>query len=62
MKEIIKDIAIRTIKTMAQSLAGGLASASILADVNWRIALSATAMSGILCILMNIQRIGDDKK
>lgn len=54
----VKATAVRTIKTMAQAaLASGIGSASVLTDVNWKLVVSATVLSGIACIITSIAGI-----
>lgn len=57
MKELFKNIAIRTIKTMAQTAVGVIGSSALLSQVDWSVCISAVALSGILCVLMNISQI-----
>ena len=48
---------IRAFKTMAQTLIAVLSTAVVLQDVDWMMALSAAALSGILSILTSIAGI-----
>lgn len=48
---------IRALKTMAQTLIAVLSTAVVLQDVDWMMALSAAALSGILSILTSIAGI-----
>lgn len=48
---------IRALKTMAQTLIAILSTAIVLQDVDWLMALSAAALSGILSILTSIAGI-----
>jgi len=48
---------VRAIKTMAQTLIAVLSTALVLQDVDWMMALSAAALSGILSILTSIAGI-----
>lgn len=57
MKEWIKDVILRTIKTMAQAAFGIISSAALISDVDWRIVCSTVGIAGISCILMNIANI-----
>lgn len=60
MREWIKDVAIRTIKTMAQTALGIIGSSALISEVNWQVVVSAVILSGICCILMNISQIKED--
>ncbi len=57
MKEKIKDIAVRTAKTMAETALATIGTAVFIESVNWVAVLSATALSGVCCILFNISKI-----
>ena len=48
---------VRAIKTMAQTLIAVLSTAVVLQDVDWLMALSTAALSGILSILTSIAGI-----
>ena len=47
MKDKIKDISIRTVKTMAETALATIGSAVFVESVYWVAVLSATALSGI---------------
>lgn len=46
-----KAAAIRAIRTMAQTAIATLGTTAMITEVDWRIVLSTTAMSGLLSIL-----------
>lgn len=54
-KEKIKDVAVRTVKTMAETAFAMITTATFIEQVNWVAVLSATALSGVCCILLNIK-------
>jgi hypothetical protein len=63
MKNLLKDIAERAVKTFAQSLvAVGLAGATDLLSVDWVNALSVAGLATLVSILTSIasSKIGDD--
>lgn len=60
IKTWIKKTAIKTIKTMAQTAVGVIGSAAVLSAVDWKVAISATILSGVVCILMNISQIEEE--
>lgn len=63
MKNLLKDIAERAIKTFAQSLvAVGLAGATDLLSVDWVNALSIAGLATLVSVLTSIasSKIGDD--
>ena len=56
-KEKIKDVAVRTAKTMAETALATIGTAAFIEGVNWIAVLSATALSGVCCVLFNISKI-----
>lgn len=61
-KEKIKDVAIRTVKTMAETALATIGTAAFIEGVNWLAVLSATALSGVCCVLFNISKIESKEK
>ena len=57
MKKKIKDVAERTVKTMAETALATIGTAVFFESVNWVAVLSATALSGVCCVLFNISKI-----
>lgn len=58
MKKWIKDVAIRTIKTMAETAIGVIGTnAAGITDVDWLGVGSAMLLSGIVTILFNLKNI-----
>ena len=57
VKEKIKDVAIRTAKTMAETALATIGTATFIEGVNWLAVMSATALSGVCCVLFNISKI-----
>lgn len=56
-KEKIKDVAVRTAKTMAETALATIGTATFIEGVNWIAVMSATALSGVCCVLFNITKI-----
>lgn len=57
MTKFMKTVSIKTIKTMAQAAVGVIGSSALLSQIDWKVCASTVAVSGILCILMNISQI-----
>ena len=58
MKKWLKNVVIRTIKTMAETAIAVIGTNAVgITDVNWIGVLSACALSGIVTILFNIKSI-----
>ncbi len=62
MKETIKDIGIRTVKTMAETALATIGTSVMLESVNWIAVLSATALSGVCCVLFNISKLAESEE
>ena len=56
-KEKIKDVVVRTAKTMAETALATIGTATFIEGVNWLAVMSATALSGVCCVLFNIAKI-----
>ena len=54
MKEFVKAMLIRAVRTICQTAIASIGTAAVLADVNWPIVLSASLLAGILSILTSI--------
>lgn len=53
-KRWIKAAAIRAVKTMAQSAIAMIGTSVAIADVDWKLVLSASIVAGILSILTSL--------
>lgn len=53
-KEWIKAAAIRAIKTMAQTAIATIGTSAVISDIDWKLVVSASAVSGILSVLTSI--------
>lgn len=63
MNDIVIDIIKRTAKTMCQCALGYFSMASVISEIDWLQLVSATAVAGITCILMNaVAFLGDSEK
>lgn len=50
----LKAVAIRAVRTVAQSALASIGTAAVLGDVNWLMVGSAAALAGILSILTSV--------
>ena len=63
LKDWLIDVAFRTIKTVAETAVGIITSSGMLmGDINWGLVASASAVSAITCILVNLKGIEPPKK
>lgn len=53
-RQWIKAAAIRAIKTMAQTAIATIGTSVVMSDVDWKMVISATILSGILSILTSL--------
>lgn len=49
-----KALMIRVVKTWCQAFGGCLAGATLMSDVNWKMAFSAACMAAIICLVWNL--------
>ena len=52
------DVGVRAIRTMAQTAVGVISSGAVLSDVDWIQVASASALAGLVSVLMSLDRIG----
>ena len=56
-KKWLRAAGIRAIKTMAQAAIAGIGTAAAMGQVDWKYVLSASALAGVLSVLMSIAGI-----
>lgn len=54
MKTYVKKLGIKVVKTMAQAALGVIGSTALISEVNWQVVASTIALSGLVCVLMNL--------
>ena len=54
MKSYIEKLGIKVVKTMAQAALGVIGSTALISEVNWQVVASTVALSGFVCVLMNL--------
>lgn len=58
----IKAAGVRAIKTTAQTMAASIGTSAIIAEVNWKIVISASLLSGLLSLLTSIAGLPEIKE
>ena len=58
----LKAAGIRAIKTVAETAIATIGSSAVLSEVNWKIVLSASLLSGILSMLISIKGLPELKE
>ena len=53
----LKAACVRAVKTMAQTALGTIGASAVISAVDWRVALSASVLSGVVSILTSITGI-----
>ena len=53
-KEFWKAAANRALRTFAQTMAASIGTAVVLSDVNWTMALSASALAAVFSLIMSV--------
>ena len=61
-KKWISAAGIRAIKTVAQTAAATIATAAVMAEVDWLMVLSASVLAGILSLLTSIAGLPEVEK
>lgn len=61
-KQWFKAALIRALKTMAQTAAATLCTATVLSEVNWIMLISASILSGLLSMLTSIGGLPEVKE
>lgn len=57
-KKFWADVGVRAIRTMAQTAVGVISAGAVLSDVDWIQVASASALAGLVSVLMSLDRIG----
>lgn len=60
-KELLKAGAVRAIRTVAQTALATIGTATLMGDVNWAMVASASALAGIISLLMSIAGLPEVK-
>ena len=57
-KQFWADTGVRAIRTMAQTAVGVISAGAVMSDVDWLQVASASALAGLVSVLMSLDRIG----
>ena len=60
-KKWLKAAAVRAIKTVAETAIATIGTSAILSDVNWKIVVSASLLSGLLSLLISVKGLPEVK-
>ena len=62
MKKWLKAAGVRALKTVAQTAVATIGTSAAMADVNWGLVASASALAGLLSLLTSIAGLPELKK
>lgn len=54
MKKYFEKLGVKVLKTMAQSAVGVIGASTLITQVDWRVVVSTTLLSGLVCVLTNL--------
>lgn len=54
-KKWVKAAGVRAVKTVAETAIATIGTSAILSDVNWKIVVSASLLSGLLSLLFSVK-------
>lgn len=57
MEKEIKKVIIKAVKTMSQTAVGIIGTGYVLSDINWQTVVSASILSGLASVLMNLSEL-----
>lgn len=60
METYIKKLGVKVIKTMAQSAVGVIGASTLITQVDWRVVVSTTLLSGLVCVLTNLSDLKEE--
>lgn len=61
MNKYAKKLAIKVVRTMAQSALGVIGSTALLTEVNWSVVASTVLLAGFTCVLMNLSELKEEE-
>ena len=62
MKNWLKAAAVRAVKTIAQTAVAMIGTATVLAEVDYQVVISASILAGVLSVLTSIAGLPEVKK
>lgn len=60
MNEYVKKLGIKVLKTMAQSAVGVIGASTLITQIDWRVVVSTTLLSGLVCVLTNLSVLKEE--
>lgn len=60
MKKYFEKLGIKVLKTMAQASVGVIGASTLISQVDWRVVISTTFLSGLVCVLSNLSNLKEE--
>ena len=60
MKKYFKKLGVKVLKTMAQASVGVIGASTLISQVDWRVVVSTTFLSGLVCVLTNLSDLKEE--
>lgn len=60
MEKYFKKLGIKVLKTMAQASVGVIGASTLISQVDWRVVVSTTFLSGLVCVLSNLSDLKEE--
>lgn len=61
LEKEIKKVLIKAVKTMSQTAVGIIGTGYVLSDIDWQTVVSASILSGLVSVLMNLSDLKVDE-
>lgn len=60
MKKYFEKLGVKVLKTMAQSAVGVIGASTLITQIDWRVVVSTTLLSGLVCVLTNLSDLNEE--
>jgi len=60
MKKYFEKLGVKVLKTMAQSAVGIIGASTLITQIDWRVVVSTTLLSGLVCVLTNLSDLNEE--
>ncbi len=60
MKKYFEKLGVKVLKTMAQSAVGVIGASTLITQIDWRVVVSTTLLSGLVCVLTNLSDLKEE--
>ncbi|MFV5772555.1 holin, partial [Pediococcus acidilactici] len=61
MKNYFEKLGVKVLKTMAQSAVGVIGASTLITQVDWRVVVSTTLLTGLVCVLTNLSDLKEEE-